>query len=142
MVATNRHGISPGLGRPLGAQEAPQVACVKKRYNLCHPGVHYTRSAGTTRRGPNGGVHACLAQQAGRGDHRQHDVPHDAVWLRTLAATSGIAFDPLQGKTFGPIMAPVAIAAAVALVIFVGISNMRPGFGLMLNWAECVAESE
>ena len=55
-----------------------------------------------------------------------------------LAAISGIAFDPLQGKTFGPIMAPVAIAAAVALVIFVGISNMRPGFPLMLNWAECV----
>ena len=42
MVATSRHGISPGLERPLGAQGAPQVACVKKRYNLCHPGVQHT----------------------------------------------------------------------------------------------------
>jgi len=42
MVATSRHDISPGLGRPLGAQGAPQVACVKKRYNLSHPGVQHT----------------------------------------------------------------------------------------------------
>ena len=42
MVAASRHGISPGLGRPLGAQGAPQVACVKKRYNLSHPGVQHT----------------------------------------------------------------------------------------------------
>ena len=53
-----------------------------------------------------------------------------------VATASGVAFDPQQSKTYGPIMAPVLIAAAVAIVVFVT-ANMPPGTA-MLNVAECV----
>lgn len=52
-----------------------------------------------------------------------------------LCIIGGIAFDPKQGKVFGPVIAPIFIAGGVAMLIFAASGE---GYGPGLNWAQCV----
>jgi len=62
------------------------------------------------------------------------------VFHMLLCVIGGVAFDPAQAKVFGPILAPILIAAAIFLIIF-ATSNTIPGYGPGLNWAECFSKS-
>jgi len=44
-------------------------------------------------------------------------------------------------KLFGPVLAPIFISACVGLIVFVSMGIGQPGYGPMLNWAQCYATS-
>jgi glycerol uptake facilitator-like aquaporin len=58
-----------------------------------------------------------------------------------LCVIGGVAFDPRQMKIFGPVLAPIFISAAVGLIVFSSMQIGNPGYGPMLNWAQCFSTS-
>eukprot|EP00308_Calcidiscus_leptoporus_P004906 CAMPEP_0119355040 /NCGR_PEP_ID=MMETSP1334-20130426/3955_1 /TAXON_ID=127549 /ORGANISM="Calcidiscus leptoporus, Strain RCC1130" /LENGTH=266 /DNA_ID=CAMNT_0007368763 /DNA_START=323 /DNA_END=1123 /DNA_ORIENTATION=- len=58
-----------------------------------------------------------------------------------LSIIGGIAFDPRQQRIFGPVVGPIFIAAFVGLLILASLNVGQPGYGPMLNWAQCVGTS-
>jgi glycerol uptake facilitator-like aquaporin len=58
-----------------------------------------------------------------------------------LCVIGGISFDHRQMRIFGPVLAPIFIASAIGLIVFTSLNIGQPGYGPMLNWAQCVGTS-
>lgn len=73
-----------------------------------------------------------------------HMSPAGAVMANSMlfhllcCVIGGIAFDARQAAAFGPVLAPIFIAASIGLIMF-ATSALAEGFGPALNVAECVS---
>jgi len=73
--------------------------------------------------------------------NEQSIVANMVLYMFLFGILGGIAFDPRNSETFGPVLAPIFISVTVALLIFSS-SKISSGFGgPLLNLAECLGVS-